>query len=120
MGVSHILSGDAFGEPTSLPWGIYLWDENRHPTQIYETLIALGIFLVIRRRPMGQTRSGLNLVLFVIMSAASRLFLEGFRGDSLVWFGSLRAAQVVSLIVLLFSLMLTRVLWEKGRRDEKA
>lgn len=120
MGVSHILSGDAFGEPTSLPWGIYLWDANRHPTQIYETLFALVAFLVIRMRPLGRAGSGLNLLLFFILSAVSRLFLEGFRGDSLVWFGSLRAAQVISLIVLLFSLTLTRVLWDKNNVDEKA
>jgi prolipoprotein diacylglyceryl transferase len=120
VGVSHFLSGDAFGTPTSLPWGIYLWDENRHPTQIYEILGAFVTFLVVWKRPLGRAGDGLNLLLFVILSAASRLFLEAFRGDSLVWFGSLRAAQIISLVVLLFSLTFTRILWEKNEVDEKA
>ena len=34
------------------------------------------------------------------MAATSRLFLEAFRGDSVITFGLLRAAQLLSLVVL--------------------
>ena len=48
VGLAHILSGDAYGAPTNVPWAIRLWNEYRHPSQFYETFIALTIFLVIR------------------------------------------------------------------------
>ncbi len=106
IAVSHLLSGDAFGSPTNLPWAIYLWDENRHPTQVYEILLALGVLWVVLKRPWNQPGAGLNFLLAVSLASASRLFLEAFRGDSLIWPGGWRAAQVISLAVLLLSLWL--------------
>jgi prolipoprotein diacylglyceryltransferase len=99
-GMANILSGDAFGSPTSVPWAIYLWDENRHPSQIYETLAALVIFVVEWKRPLGRPGAGVNFLLVVGLSAAARVFLEAFRGDSLIWPGGFRAAQVIGLVVL--------------------
>jgi prolipoprotein diacylglyceryltransferase len=112
LGVAHILSGDAFGVPTDVLWSVYLWDESRHPTQIYETLFALGVLALVLKRPLGRPGMGLNFLLVIALSAASRLFLEAFRGDSLIWTGGFRAVQVVSLIVLLVCLWLIRV-WAK-------
>jgi phosphatidylglycerol:prolipoprotein diacylglycerol transferase len=98
--MANILSGDAFGSPSSVPWAIYLWDENRHPSQIYETLAALLVFGVEWKQPLGRPRAGVNFLLVVALSAAARVFLEAFRGDSLIWPGGFRAAQVVGLVVL--------------------
>jgi phosphatidylglycerol:prolipoprotein diacylglycerol transferase len=108
LGVAHLLGGDAFGAPADLPWSIYLWGEVRHPSQVYETLVALGIFFTIYKKPFGQVGDGINFLLFIALSSAARLFLEAFRGDSLIWLGGFRAAQVVSLIVLLGSLYMMR------------
>jgi prolipoprotein diacylglyceryltransferase len=47
----------------------------------------------------------------VALSAASRLVLEGFRGDSVLILGNLRLAQVASLILLLAGLQTFRHLW---------
>jgi prolipoprotein diacylglyceryl transferase len=105
-GIAHLLSGDAFGSVTNLPWAIYLWDEYRHPSQVYEILLAVGGFLVILKHPFGQPGDGTNFLLLIAFTAVSRLFLEAFRGDSLIWPGGLRAAQVVSLGILLLSLWL--------------
>ena len=33
VGLAHILSGDAYGAPASVPWAIRLWNEYRHPSQ---------------------------------------------------------------------------------------
>ena len=106
VGVAHFLSGDAFGAPTDLPWGIYLWDAYRHPTQVYEVILALGVFLAVWKQPLGRPGDGLNFLLLVALSGGARLFLEAFRGDSLVWDGGWRAAQIVSLAVVLLSLAL--------------
>lgn len=108
VGGAHILSGDAFGAPTELPWALYLWDEFRHPAQIYETLLALVIFGLVIRRPLGQPGRGLNFLLAVALSAGARIFLEAFRGDSIILPGGFRAAQLVSLVILLVCLWLLR------------
>ncbi len=115
FGVAHLMSGDAFGAPvygrdgiTPRPWSIYLWDDYRHPSQIYETVAALVVFAAAWKRPLGQPGVGINFLLVVALSAAARVFLEAFRGDSVIWPGGFRAAQVVSLVVLAAALWLMK------------
>ena len=100
VGLAHIFSGDAYGAPTNVPWAIRLWNEYRHPSQFYETFMALTIFLVIRERFPKPEGAGLNFLLTVALSSASRVFLEAFRGDSAFWPGGFREAQVIALIML--------------------
>lgn len=104
VGLAHILNGDAYGAPTSVPWAIRLWNDYRHPSQFYETFTALIIFLVIRERFPKPEGAGINFLLTVALSSASRIFLEAFRGDSVFWPGGFREAQVVALIILAISL----------------
>lgn len=109
LGLAHLLSGDAYGAPTNtLPWRIYLWSEYRHPSQAYEILAASGILLVALRRPLGAPGRGLNFLWVVALSSGARVFLEAFRGDSLIWVGGFRAAQVVGLMILAATLWLMR------------
>ena len=117
LGVAHILSGGAFGSPTNVPWSIYLWDESRHPTQIYETLFALGVLVLALKRPLGHPGAGLNFFLVISLSSAARLFLEAFRGDSLIWPGGFRVVQVGSLIILMLSLWVM-MLWKQPQDVE--
>ncbi|PKN88094.1 MAG: hypothetical protein CVU46_01990 [Chloroflexi bacterium HGW-Chloroflexi-8] len=49
-----------------------------------------------------QEGSGRSFWLVVAMSSAARLFLEAFRGDSIIWTG-FRASQIIALIVLAVS-----------------
>jgi len=95
------LDGTGFGEPTSLPWGIYLWDELRHPIQLYEMaalLLILGILLWRReRRPFD----GYSFATFVALLAGSYLFLGAFRAHAPLMLSGLRTVQVVALAVML-------------------
>ena len=104
VGLAHILSGDAYGAPTNVPWAIRLWNEYRHPSQFYETFLALTIFLVIRERFPKPEGAGMNFLLTIALSSASRVFLEAFRGDSMFWPGGFREAQVIALIIMAISL----------------
>ena len=103
VGVAHILSGDAYGAPTNVPWAIRLWNEYRHPSQFYETFIALTVFRVIRERFPKPEGAGLNFLLTIALFSASRVFLETFRGDSVFWPGGFREAQVIALVILAIS-----------------
>jgi prolipoprotein diacylglyceryltransferase len=60
------------------------------------------------KRPLGQPGDGINFLLVVVLSAAARVFLEAFRGDSVIWPGGFRAAQVVGVVVLAAALWLMK------------
>ena len=108
MGLSHLASGDAFGSDTNLPWGIWLWGMKRHPSQFYEILAGLLILWFIRpqKSKAGDIQRGVGetFLFFLALSAGSRLFLEAFRGDSVILFGNIRTAQVLAWMVLALSL----------------
>jgi phosphatidylglycerol:prolipoprotein diacylglycerol transferase len=107
LGLSHLASGSAFGAPTRLPWGIDLWGAHRHPTQIYETILA-GLIAWMVWPGLGFVRTqtpGRRFLIFIALSAAARLFLEAFRGDSSLVLGGLRAAQIVAWVILAASLL---------------
>ena len=105
--LSHLAAGTAFGSPTTVPWGIDLWNATRHPTQIYELIGSLLIFVLIWFRNI-VARPGADFLLFTALTAASRLFLEAFRGDSTLVFGGLRAAQIIAWIVLAIALFASK------------
>jgi len=110
VALANLSSGDAFGSPSAVPWAIELWGANRHPTQIYELLFAVGVMLAILQVRKTKFFSGYPFTLFVALSAISRLFLEGFRGDSEIVFGSVRGAQLISFAVMIFALIALHVL----------
>jgi phosphatidylglycerol---prolipoprotein diacylglyceryl transferase len=99
LGASHLASGEAFGKPTSLPWGIELFGAVRHPSQVYEIAAALFILSLIGlRKPFSV--AGSQFLAFAAWTAGARLFLEAFRGDSTLVFGGLRLGQILAWIVL--------------------
>ena len=107
LALSNLSSGHGFGMPTDLPWGIALAGDLRHPSQIYEGLAAGCILLWILRGAARQQPAPGNLFLdFTILAAATRLFLETFRGDSLLIFTNIRAPQVLAWLVLAAALSL--------------
>lgn len=101
---SHLASGEAFGRETNVPWAIEQWGALRHPTQIYEIIASLLILvLVLIQKPTNSP--GYKFIFFVAVTSASRLVIEGFRGDSTLIFGGLRAAQIAAWLILLIALI---------------
>lgn len=119
IGVSHLLSGNAYGSTTSVPWAIYLWSEYRQPTQIYEIFLALVIFTIVLTRMIPTSEPGSQFIQFVALSATARLFVEGFRGDSATLLDGYRTAQVVSLFILIVCIYLFRN-WEERSEHESS
>ena len=108
IGISHFASGSAFGTPTQAPWGIQLWGATRHPTQIYEIILATFTLIVIMflDRTSWSLIPGNIFLSFISLSAVSRLFLEAYRGDSILLDSGFRIAQVISWLVLAACLVL--------------
>ena len=104
LGFSHLASGAAFGQEASLPWAINLWGAMRHPTQIYEIIASILTLGLLWFRKV-DSKPGSDFLLFAALTAASRLFIEAFRGDSTLVFGGLRAAQLAAWIILATALL---------------
>jgi phosphatidylglycerol:prolipoprotein diacylglycerol transferase len=90
-----------------------------HPTFLYESLWNfLGfIVLLIFRRKLPLKRGDLFLT-YLIWYSVGRFFVEGLRTDSLMLFGTLKAAQVVSLVFILVAVVLFIVRRKKGYANE--
>jgi prolipoprotein diacylglyceryl transferase len=118
IGLANISSGDAFGAPTMVPWAIDLWGASRHPSQIYETIAALLIFLVIQRMKSRSLFPGFTFTSWILLTAIGRLFLEAFRGDSVLIFDGLRSAQVVSLALAVVAMFGFHFLARRQKRAD--
>ncbi len=115
LSLAHLAAGTAFGSPTTLPWGIDLWNATRHPSQIYELLASLLIFGWLWFRKTNSP-SGILFLTFAALTAGARLFLEAFRGDSTLVFGEFRLAQIAAWVVLAVVFFVS----ESIRQREKA
>lgn len=100
VSLGAFLDGSALGEPTTLPWGVFLWDEVRHPVQLYEGA-ALLVILVLLLRRKARGFAGHTFVLFIALYAGSRWFLDAFRADTPVLTGGVRLVQVIALAIML-------------------
>lgn len=112
------LSGDGdYGSPTTLPWGFsyelgYVPTPPGvlvHPTPIYETLMSLGIALIlirlISRRTFDGQPTGRLFGTYLVLSSLARFGVEFLRIEPIVWSG-LTQAQVTSLALFPFGLWL--------------
>jgi len=97
----NFFNQEAYGYPTDLPWAMYIDGAYRHPTFLYESLWDLGVFLFLLwyRRRKG-IKHGEVFLIYAILYSAGRFIVEAFRTDSLM-LGSLRAAQVISIIIIM-------------------
>ncbi len=109
LGLSHLASGAAFGKETAVPWAIFQWGAERHPTQIYELIAETATLCTVWFwRP--NRKAGMTFLLWVTLAAASRLILEGFRGDSTLIFGGIRLAQLAAWLIMAAAIVCLEVL----------
>lgn len=104
LALAHIASGDAFGAPAEVPWAIELWGAARHPSQAYELIAALAILGAVLWLRSRSLFPGAVFLQWVSFTAGAHVLLEAWRGDSVIILGSLRAAQVSGLVILLAAL----------------
>ena len=123
--VGCLLVGDDYGLPTHLAWGIefpngippstyrifqtqYPWVDlsgftpgvlKVNPTQIYETLIGLGIFYYLYQKRTSVKVAGSLFFTYLVMAGAERFMIEFLRINQKYLFG-LSGAQVISLIMI--------------------
>lgn len=111
--LGNFMNGDAHGLPTSLPWGIVFPEgsiagdefpgQPLHPVMLYELVLNLTNFFILwKLRTKGHAR-GFIFAMYFLNYGIIRFFVSFFRADSLM-LGSLRGAQVLSVIFVVGSL----------------
>lgn len=106
LALAHIASGFAYGAVTAVPWAINMWGAMRHPSQVYETLAALSVLIILWRQFGKSPFPGSTFLRFIIMSAGFRLLLEAWRGDSVLALGGLRIPQMLAWVFMFVGIWL--------------
>lgn len=118
--LSDYANGNNYGLPTSLPWGIHLWNENRHPVQLYVLLLLVFLFIgfLIQTRRFKQTgflHSGVLFSVSIIGLALITLLTRAFVAEKMIFLG-LDLVQIITFLILLFGLYL---IYAKAYLDRK-
>ncbi|MBI3543679.1 MAG: prolipoprotein diacylglyceryl transferase [Deltaproteobacteria bacterium] len=83
--IGCLLGGCCYGTPTDLPWGVIMANERQlghlHPTQLYEFLVLVIMFVPLWLRRTRKRYEGEITVWFVGVYAIARYVLEIYRGD---------------------------------------
>jgi phosphatidylglycerol---prolipoprotein diacylglyceryl transferase len=127
----NFFNEEAFGRPTDLPWKLYVSESHRppqyvdvatfHPTFLYESVWDLAVFLLlvgVLRRRLERTPGALFLA-YIGLYSLGRFWIEGLRTDSLM-LGSIRVAQLVSVLGVLIAAVGIPALLARRRRMEPA
>jgi prolipoprotein diacylglyceryltransferase len=76
---------------------------------LYEMVINLGIFVYLWSTRQRSAKDGYTTMRYLLLYSLGRFGVEFLRADSL-WFGPFRAAQLVSLTLIVLSATLI-VVW---------
>jgi phosphatidylglycerol---prolipoprotein diacylglyceryl transferase len=121
----NFFNSEAFGRPTNLPWKLFIPIDRRppefvsesyfHPTFLYESVWNMGVFAILMflffRFP--KIRTGTLTMTYAIAYSLGRFWIEGLRTDSLM-VGSLRTAQIISLVAIALGIL--GLVWLYGLR----
>ncbi len=121
----NFFNSEAFGTPTDLPWKLFIPVDRRpaefvsesyfHPTFLYESVWNIGVFAILMflffRFP--KIRTGTLTMTYAIAYSLGRFWIEGLRTDSLM-VGSLRTAQIISLVAITLGIL--GLVWLYGLR----
>lgn len=103
------LAGCCYGTPSNLPWAvlfpntIYQPHVKVHPTQLYEMIISLMIFILLLTLKNKNLKGGVLIGLYLVLAGTGRFFIEFYRINPTI-FAQLSAPQFFSLLTILIGL----------------
>ena len=109
--IGCLINGDAYGTPTSLPWGVFYTHPNaveftiigepaRHPVPAYEIIYDLLILALLLRLRKRLKKDWMIFLIYASLYSFGRVLFSIVRGDEAAVLGPLHQAQVVSLIIM--------------------
>jgi len=100
---------EIFGQPTNLPWGIFIDPTNRpveylsseffHPVFLYESIGLLILFGVLFKLYQKKKFDGQITIGYLLLASLLRLALEFIRVDEQLMFSGLRSGTILSLLM---------------------
>ncbi len=126
--IGCFFAGCCYGKETSLPWAIVFRNPNSlarlsvplHPTQLYDAVNGLAIFLFLSWLEKRKSFDGQIFWLFLFLYSITRFFIEIFRGDPRGFlFGSLLStSQGIGVLLAIFSLFMLFFMKKMYRRPK--
>jgi len=121
--IGCLMNGCCYGRTCSLPWAIHFpvgnpsYPNAVHPTQIYESLLSLGLYAALAWLYRHKKFDGQVFGTYLVSYAVLRSFVEMFRGDYPQYYlgGWVTPAQLVSVGILAAGLILLFVLPRPAR-----
>jgi phosphatidylglycerol---prolipoprotein diacylglyceryl transferase len=126
--IGCLSAGCCYGKPTPMPWGItftnqYAYDNvgvplniPLHPTQIYEALGSLCLFLFLMRRLPRKRFKGQTLLEFLGLYSLMRFVVEFYRGDDRGYVLDLfSTSQCIAVLTILASVAIYFCLFRRRR-----
>lgn len=126
--LGNLFNSEIYGLPTDLPWGFEfvrdrLYDSNtgdllptvaRHPTQLYESLSYILIFValfIFYRKRYKKVRDGFIFGVFMILLFSARFFIEFVKNDQVAFEAGMQfnMGQLLSLPFILAGVAM--ILW---------
>ena len=105
----NFFNQEAYGyavDPNVVPWAMYIDGAYRHPTFLYESIWDLCTFMLLMYlNRKSSLKQGESFLAYLISSSAIRFLIETLRTDSLM-LGSLRMAQVMSVVLIIIAVSL--------------
>lgn len=116
----NFFNEEAHGTETDLPWAQIIDGVGYHPTFLYESLWCFLLFLfLVWFSNHKRTFRGEIICLYFMLYSFERFFVESLRTDSLM-IGSLRQAQVISIVLFAAALLLFIILRKKTQINKES
>jgi len=102
--IGAFLGGEALGAPSSVPWAIELVNLTRHPVQLYEATVGVGVVAILYFVRYFRPWPGFQFWTWVMLYSTGRLFLEIFRDRPALVGAGFLAVQILALSAVVVSL----------------
>lgn len=100
--VGCFLQGCCFGMATNLPWGVDFGDGvHRHPTQIYEVIFNLLVFVYLLAIKSKISEQGKLFKIYLNLYFSFRFVIELIRVEKVIFLG-LTGYQITCLLALIY------------------
>jgi phosphatidylglycerol---prolipoprotein diacylglyceryl transferase len=130
-------AGCCWGRPTDAPWGVEFGElahqitgvptgVHLHPTQVYESVAALIIFLFLYWLHRRKRFDGQIITVYTILYGLTRFTIEFFRDDprgdiaGLTTLTGLSTSQLISLLVVAGASVFLVLRWRRAARTTHA
>ena len=109
--IGCFLVGDDYGVTSALPWAMPFPKgspptlEAVHPTQLYETIIMLLVFVVLWRIRKTKKPAGWLAGIYLVFAGCERFFIEFIRDTTESSIPGLSVAQIMALLLILVGVL---------------